>query len=394
MNIRTTSLKTSLKDAMAQMDQSGRGILFVTDDRDRFLGTVTDGDIRRGILDGKPLSMPVAEVMNDNPITVEESWSNEQIRAEMPWEEIKEKTTDQGALPAPVLDDDDRIARSMFLRPTGEIISNPKSEPSNVDTVLVIGGAGYIGSVLCRKLLRSGYRVRVLDTLTYGDAGIEELRTDDFFTLIEGDMRSIETIMLAIDGADAVMHLGAIVGEPATEIDPRRTLELNYHATKLVADICKYHQINRFVFASTCSTYGKQDGELADETSELNPVSLYARTKIRSEEALLDMATDNFSPTIIRMATVYGLSPRMRFDLVVNILSAKAHFEDEIPIFGGDQYRPNVHVRDAAQAYVDCLETPIEDVGGEVRALSRSYHWVVEDRPDAYRAACRAFLLD
>jgi nucleoside-diphosphate-sugar epimerase len=208
----------------------------------------------------------------------------------------------------------------------------------------------------------------VLDNLTYGDHGIADLYGRDRFEFVEGDMRSIETVTEAIQGMDAVVHLGALVGDPASAIEPRRTLEINYHAITMAASICKYHQVNRFLFASTCSVYGDSESpdELLTEESALNPVSLYAGTKLESEEAVLDMEDENFSPTVFRMATIYGLSPRMRFDLVVNLLSAKAHTEDTVPIFGGDQYRPNVHVTDAARAYIACLEAPIDRVSGEV----------------------------
>ncbi|WP_276255732.1 NAD-dependent epimerase/dehydratase family protein [Halomontanus rarus] len=241
------------------------------------------------------------------------------------------------------------------------------SSTRNVQTVLVIGGAGYIGSVLSRQLLEAGYDVRVLDALLYGRHGVETLLDDDRFTLIEGDMCRIDDVVDAIQDVDAVIHLGALVGDPASSINSQKTLEMNLHAVKLAASICKYHQVNRFLFASTCSVYGRDENDgLLTETSVLNPVSLYAQTKIESERALLEMADANFSPTILRMATIYGLSPRMRFDLVVNILTAKAYETNEIPIFGGDQYRPNVHVADAAQAYIDCLEAPIDDVSNEI----------------------------
>jgi nucleoside-diphosphate-sugar epimerase len=181
-------------------------------------------------------------------------------------------------------------------------------------------------------------------------------------------MRSIERIVESIKGVDAVIHLGALVGDPASSIDSQKTLELNYHSVEMAANICKYHQINRFIFASTCSVYGLPENpeELLSEGDALNPVSLYAQSKVESERALLNLSDDNFSPTIFRMATIYGLSERMRFDLVVNILTAKAYHEGAIPIFGGKQYRPNVHVRDASQAYIDCLEAPINEVDREI----------------------------
>lgn len=368
MQIRKISTRESLKGAMAKIDLSGRGIVYVVDDDGRLEGTATDGDIRRGILNGLDVSAPIAEVMNTDPTTVRESWSVAEMKAAIPQSEIQEKTTRRDALPLPVLDDAGHVVDSTYVTYDGEFISTPPQEPSNVNTVVVIGGAGYIGSVLSRKLLSAGYDVRVLDSLTYGRGSVDALVGHDRFELVEGDMRSIETVMRAVKGADAVMHLGAIVGEPATKLEPQRTLELNYHATRLIAGICKYHQVNRFVFASTCSVYGESDSpqDRLTEQSPLNPVSLYAKSKIESERAILDMEDENFSPTVFRMATIYGLSPRMRFDLVVNILSAKAYTEGTVPIFGGDQYRPLVHVADASRAYIDCLHAPIDRVSGEV----------------------------
>ncbi|ODS41288.1 MAG: hypothetical protein A7315_02015 [Candidatus Altiarchaeales archaeon WOR_SM1_79] len=241
-------------------------------------------------------------------------------------------------------------------------------EKRGVNKVLVIGGAGYLGSVLSRKLLQKGYKVRVLDNLTYGDDGIRDLYNGDNFEFVKGDMRDISTVVDAIKGMDAVIHLAAIVGDPASALSPQKTIEVNYLATKLVAEVCKYHQINRFISASTCSVYGASftPDTRSDENSPLNPVSLYAEMKIKSEEGLLEMVDGNFAPTILRMATLYGLSPRMRFDLVVNLLTAKAIFDNKITIFGGSQWRPNLHVEDAAEAFIKCLDASIEKVRGEV----------------------------
>jgi nucleoside-diphosphate-sugar epimerase len=356
-----------LRDVMQKIDNAGEGIAFAVDD-DVLAGVVTDGDIRRGILNGVGLDESIAEVLNEDPIVFYDSWSTDRREEELLAAEFRSKVREHDTLVVPVLAADDTVVSFDYVSSDGEIITGTAHENGSVNTVLVIGGAGYIGSALARKLLDNGFEVRVLDNAVYGTQGIEGLLDNDQFTFIEGDMRSIETIMDALNGVDAVVHLGALVGDPASDIDSQKTLEMNYHATHTIASICKYHQINRFIFASTCSVYGQSYSPetLLTEDDSLNPVSLYAKTKIESEQALLDLADENFSPTIFRMATIYGLSERMRFDLVVNILSAKAHFENVVPIFGGEQYRPNVHVRDAAQAYVDCLQAPIEDVGGEV----------------------------
>lgn len=359
---------TTLSEAMKRIDHTGTGIVFVVDESRELLGTATDGDIRRGILDGLGLETAVDAVMNDDPVVVRQRRIDDGETSPANAQKVRDRTKRYETLIVPVVDGDGRVVDLTHVSRDGTVKASSELPNQSVQTVLIIGGAGYIGSVLARKLLEQGYRVRVLDKLIFGRQGVADLQTNDRFTLIEGDMRSIETVTQAIKGVDAVVHLGALVGDPASSIDPQKTLEVNYHAVKLAASICKYHQVNRFLFASTCSVYGRSESptDLLTETDELNPVSLYAKTKIESERALLEKADQNFAPTIFRMATIYGLSPRMRFDLVVNVLTAKAHEENTVPIFGGDQFRPNVHVADAAQAYVDCLEAPLSDVSGEV----------------------------
>ena len=202
----------------------------------------------------------------------------------------------------------------------------------------------------------------------YGDHGISDLYDNQKFEFIKGDVRNIQTTMLAVRDVDAAIHLAAIVGDPASSLDPLKTIEINYLATKMLAEVCKYSQINRFLFASTCSVYGASttpDTKI-DEESKLNPVSLYAEMKLKSELGILELEDENFSPTILRMATLFGLSPRMRFDLVVNTLTINALINKEFSIFGGQQWRPNLHVEDAADAYIKCLEQPISKIKGQI----------------------------
>jgi nucleoside-diphosphate-sugar epimerase len=366
---------------METIDRTGLGIAFVVENG-QLVGVVTDGDIRDGILDGIELTSSVETVYNSDPIVVYDSWGEDRKQEELSVYDIEALVAEHKSLVVPVLDDDDQVVGIEHVSREGELLESATPTNQAVNRVLIIGGAGYIGSSLSRVLLERGYDVRVLDNAVYGTHGIDELRDHQRFEFIDGDMRSIEAVTDAIVDVEAVVHLGALVGDPASEINSQKTLEMNYHATQMVANVCKYHQVNRFIFASTCSVYGRShDPEtLLTEEDSLNPVSLYAKTKIESERALLDMSNGNFSPTIFRMATIYGLAPRMRFDLVVNILNAKAHFEGKVPIFGGKQFRPNVHVRDAARAYVEVLEAPIEDVGGEVFNVgSNEQNYQIED---------------
>ncbi len=238
------------------------------------------------------------------------------------------------------------------------------SQEKEGKNVLVIGGAGYIGSALLHKLLDEGYKVRVLDLLLFGVEPIQDLLNHPNLEVIEGDFRHLDTVVDATRGMDAVVHLGAIVGDPACALNERLTIEVNLTATRMIAEVAKGSGVRRFVFASTCSVYGT-GSELLDEQSQLNPVSLYACTKMAAEWVLKGMSGPDFAPTILRFGTIYGFSGRTRFDLVINLLTAKAYVEDQITVFGGDQWRPFVHVQDAATAVLKALTAPLGTVRGQ-----------------------------
>jgi nucleoside-diphosphate-sugar epimerase len=234
-----------------------------------------------------------------------------------------------------------------------------------VENILIVGGAGYLGTQISEKLLNKGNKVRILDSMIFGDKPISKLKKNPNFEVMKGDMRDITNITSSLKDIDAVILLAGIVGDPATIKSPKETFEANYLATLAFARACKYHKIKRFIFASTCSVYGANSSVVTEEDS-LNPLSLYARLKIDSEKEILKLKDENFSPTILRMATLYGQSQRMRFDLVVNIFTLRATKGQKISIFGGDQWRPFISVQDAAESYVACLEAPLEKVGGEI----------------------------
>jgi len=362
----TADVQMSIREAITRIDRSESGGIVVVDDEQQLVGTATNGRLRQQLLEGVAPDTPVPTVLNEDPVVVDTGGTVRTVEGTA--EIVDNDDPDPDTVVAPVVDDADRVIDVTTVELTNDSATDDDPPPDSVNAVTVVGGAGYLGSVLCRQLLAEGFDVRILDPLMYGDTGIDDLVDDDRVTLVQGDGRSVSAVLEAIDGADAVVHLGGIVGDPASEIDPEKTLEYNLHSTQVLASVCKYHGINRFVFASTCSVYGRSDNDVGrlSEDADRNPVSLYARLKIQSERVLRDLADDHFSPTMLRMATVYGCSPRMRFDLVGNILPAKAHTEGVIPVFGGDQYRPNVHVADAARAYIDCLTAPIEDVADTV----------------------------
>jgi len=234
-------------------------------------------------------------------------------------------------------------------------------------TVLVIGGAGYIGSALLPKLLARGHRVRLFDRMFYGIDPIREVMDHPDLEIMQADFRRIDKLVEGMRGVDAVIHLGAIVGDPACALDRDLTIEVNLIGTRTIAEVAKGYGIRRFIFASTCSVYGANVGEeLLTEESPLNPVSLYAATKLASERVLIKLAAETFSPTCLRFSTIYGISGRTRFDLVVNLLTAKAVIDGEVTIQGGDQWRPFLHVDDAAHALLQTLESPLSQIHRQV----------------------------
>lgn len=244
-------------------------------------------------------------------------------------------------------------------------INLDKPAPVTVSRVLVLGGAGYIGSALLPKLLAKGYHVRLLDLLIYGTEPIAEVIDHPNLEIMQADFRQVDKVVEAMRNVDAVVHLGAIVGDPACELDEELTIEVNLMATRMIAEVAKGTNVSRFIFASTCSVYGANPATL-DERSALNPVSIYARSKIASESVLTSMAGSGFGPTSLRFGTIYGLSGRTRFDLVINLLTAKAVVEGRITIFGGNQWRPFVHVDDAAEALLQTLEAPLSLVRNQI----------------------------
>ena len=242
---------------------------------------------------------------------------------------------------------------------------HPFSSEVEPNSVLLIGGAGYIGSSVLAQLLEHGYKVKLLDLLLFGEDPIKDHIKHPKLTIIREDFRETQHLIPAMRDVGTVIHLGGLVGDPACAWDKELTIEVNLVATRTIAEIAKAHKVRRLIFASTCSVYGASKDTL-DEQSTLAPVSLYASSKIASERVLMEMADDSFKPVILRFGTIFGLSGRTRFDLVVNLLTAKAMFDKEIPVKGGEQWRPFVHVHDAAKAVVLALEAPISRVGGEI----------------------------
>lgn len=235
--------------------------------------------------------------------------------------------------------------------------------------ILITGGAGYIGSVLVRQMIQKGYNVRVLDKLTFGGEPIVDLLNDVNFEFQLGDVTNSSDVKKAVSGVDAVIHLASIVGDPACAKEPELAKKTNIDGSILLYQEANKAGVERFVFASTCSNYGKMDDpeSFVTEDSTLSPVSLYAETKVEVEKFLLEQSLDTISaPTCLRFSTVYGLSPRVRFDLTVNEFTRELALGRELIIFGEQFWRPYCHVVDLARSAIAVIEAPKEKVSFDV----------------------------
>jgi nucleoside-diphosphate-sugar epimerase len=235
---------------------------------------------------------------------------------------------------------------------------------------LVTGGAGYLGSLVVEQLLAEGRRVRVMDALVHG--GVPSLLSvwgDERFEFLHADISDPAARRSALEGVREVVHLAAIVGDPACARREELARAVNVEATLGLLGESATTGANRFLFASTCSNYGKMQGNgasLATEEWELHPVSLYAETKVEAELETLRQSRPGFATCCLRFATIYGTSPRMRFDLTVNEFTRDVMLRGELLVYGEQFWRPYVHVRDAARAVALALSAPVEIVAGEV----------------------------
>jgi nucleoside-diphosphate-sugar epimerase len=240
--------------------------------------------------------------------------------------------------------------------------------------VLVTGGAGYVGSHVAEELLQAGHEVRALDSLLHGQEDVAAELESKGVEVVRGDIRDQGARRGALEGCDAVVHLAAIVGDPACARDPEVSNAVNVEGSRGLVQDARDAGVQRMVFASTCSNYGRMADPTMpiDETGTLAPVSLYAEQKVGIEQALLNGNHGELRPTCLRFATVYGVGRRMRFDLTVNEFTRDLWAQRPLEVFGELFWRPYVHVRDAARAVAMVLAAPDEKVGGEVFNVGHS----------------------
>lgn len=230
--------------------------------------------------------------------------------------------------------------------------------------ILVTGGGGYIGSVLVKELLANGHKVRCLDRFFFGKESLLDVASNPNLTMIKDDIRWFDPNILK--GMDVVMDLAALSNDPSGELDPSKTLDINYLGRTRVARLSKEYGVKRYILASSCSIYGFQDGFI-DETSPVNPLTTYAKANRKAEEDVLPLASKDFSVTALRFATVYGYSARMRFDLAVNAMVLGLYKSPKMPVMrDGMQWRPFIHIKDVCNAYKLVANQSVDSINGEI----------------------------
>jgi nucleoside-diphosphate-sugar epimerase len=233
-------------------------------------------------------------------------------------------------------------------------------------SILVTGGAGYIGSVLLGKLLGRGHRVTVLDTFYFGEHVLDAHRGHADLALVKGDIRDAAVVADAVKGKDMVIHLAAMSNDPSADLDQNETMTVNWEASRALVSAAKNAGIRRFINASSASVYGVKDTPDVTEDLSLEPITLYGKTKAMTEQMVREAHTQDFVTVSLRPATVCGYSTRQRLDLTVNMLTAQAVNRSLITVFGGTQYRPNLHIDDMTDLYCLMVETEDQKIGGEV----------------------------
>ena len=229
--------------------------------------------------------------------------------------------------------------------------------------IFIVGGAGYVGSVLIPKLLQKNYKVTCFDLMIYGE---NLLQKHENLKIIKGDMRDQNLLKNIIKDFDSVIHLACISNDPSFELNPDLGKSINFDAFEPLVKICENSSINQFIYASSSSVYGIKNEQNVNEKMSLEPLTDYSKFKVKCEEVLQKYNSKNFTTTIIRPATVCGYSPRQRLDVVVNILTNLAYHKKNIKIMGGKQLRPNIHIEDMADAYIKILESNINKISGEI----------------------------
>ena len=334
----------------------------VIDKNHKFLGIVTPTDIRKAIINGFTLRSNIERATNKNPILIKGKIDSNKINSIV----SKKNYHDINPPLIPIINKKDELCDVIWKDKINSLKKNYKKKYSQ--EILLIGGAGYIGSVLTKQLVNEGYKVCVYDKFIYlSEKKFKKIVGSKKLSCVNGDSRHLEKVFDVIRKADAVVHLAEMVGDPLCEKRPEKTYSINYLASISIASICKNLGVEKFIYLSSCSVYGSNtDKNLLNENSVINPLSVYAKLKSICEKAIITNFGNYFKPCILRLGTVYGISHRPRYDLVANLFSGLAANKKKIFIEGGEQWRPFISVKDVSNVITKIIKLPKEKSSGQI----------------------------
>ncbi len=351
-------------DAIHLFDKSKTNILLVINNKNKFKGIITSTDLRRGIIKGLSNNSSLMHIVNKNPLYLKEKIDENKISNILSSNRFNEIDPPY----IPIVDKNNipkRIVKKEFLNLN--LISNNKDRQN---TVLLIGGAGYIGSILAKYLLKNKFKVTIFDKFIYQSQ--KELKAkikSKNLKLIKGDSRDISQIFGVIKKNNIIIHLAELVGDPLCEVRPSKTYEINFLASIAISNICKNLPVSKFIYISSCSIYGSND-KILTERSRIKPLSVYAKLKALCEKTIIRNSGEFCKPCILRLGTVYGNSLRPRFDLVINLFASKVANNQPIQVTGGEQWRPFIHVAEVADAIIKIIKLEDHKVNGQIFNLT------------------------
>tara|TARA_A100001011_G_C14310013_1_gene845065 strand:+ start:479 stop:1867 length:1389 start_codon:yes stop_codon:yes gene_type:complete len=363
---------SSIKHALKKVSTFYGKIICVVDNKNKLLGVITSGDIRRAVLKGLSLKDKINKIYKKKFTFVyqDELKKNSFVRSN-----FKNKDLTDSIYYIPILNNKGKVINVLSTERIIEKLENKtkKQIKKRLPKILIVGGAGYIGTVLASKLLNKNYHVTIVDKLLYDRKVINVNFKKKFsnFRFLNADICDLNVQINVVRDIDIVIFLAEIVGDPACNARPEDALKTNYLSLSSMAQLCSHINLDKFIYTSSCSVYGlDKNNKILNEKSNLNPISHYARMKIMSEKVLLNNKNEIFRPTILRLGTVFGPSLRNRFDLVVNTMAKNAYYNKKINIHGGTQWRPNIHVEDVADGIISIIKSKKNRVGDQIFNLS------------------------
>lgn len=370
------SEKSSILDVLKIFETNGVNLALVVNESKKFIGVISSSDIRRGLVKGLDKKSKIKKIINYHPLYLKDEIDENQLSNLISSPRFNKINPPY----IPVIDEKNR-PRGLVDKQNLNLNFLKKKKNSQIKPrILLLGGAGYIGTILAENLLKLKYEVTIFDKFVYLSKNKlkSKLRSKNL-RLIHGDTRNIEKTFDVLKNNDIVVHLAELVGDPLCEKRPSKTYSINYLASLAISKICNDLGVSKFIYISSCSVYGSRiDEKLSDENAPINPLSVYAKLKALCEKTIIKNSGDFWGPCILRLGTVFGSSLRPRFDLVLNAFAGQIANNKEINIFGGDQWRPFVHIQDVCQVIIKIIKLDSKVTNGQIFNIASFNHTLSE----------------